>query len=121
MIVKEVLSLSTLVFAVPTANGTVCQHFGHSTEFTLIRVEEGRIIGKQSIFPPPHEPGILPAWLGELGVTHVIACGMGRRAQELFARAGIETVIGAGEGTPEELIARYLAGRLALGENPCDH
>ncbi|NLG83888.1 MAG: ATPase [Firmicutes bacterium] len=110
-----------MVFAVPTVNGAVCRHFGHCTEFTLIRVDEGRVIGKQSITPPPHEPGILPVWLAELGVTHVIAGGMGRRAQELFARAGIETVTGAGEGTPEELVEAYLTGSLVLGKNPCDH
>ena len=69
----------------------------------------------------PHEPGVLPAWLAELGVTHVIAGGMGHRAQEAFARAGIETVTGAEGGTPEELVEAYLAGRLVLGENHCAH
>ena len=113
--------MATLVFAVPTVDGAVCQHFGHSSEFTLLRVEEDRIVEKKSVSPPPHEPGILPAWLAELGVTHVIAAGMGYRAQEAFTQAGIETVIGAERGTPEELVEAYLAGRLVLGENPCDH
>ena len=112
--------MATLVCAVPTVDGKVCRHFGHSDEFTLLQVEEGRIVEKKSVSPPPHEPGILPAWLAKLGVTHVIAAGMGRRAQEAFTQAGIETVIGAEGGTPEELVEAYLAGRLLLGENPCD-
>ncbi|MGQ9779813.1 MAG: NifB/NifX family molybdenum-iron cluster-binding protein [Bacillota bacterium] len=113
--------MATLVFAVPTAEGKVCRHFGHADAFTLLRVEEGRIVEQKSVSPPPHEPGVLPAWLAELGVTHVIAAGMGYRAQEAFARAGIETVTGAEGGTPEELVEAYLTGRLVLGENPCRH
>ncbi|MCK7542001.1 MAG: hypothetical protein MZV63_69485 [Marinilabiliales bacterium] len=39
---------------------------------------------KHSSHPRPHEPGLLPGWLAEKGVTDVIAGGMGQRAIGLF-------------------------------------
>jgi len=51
----------------------------------------------------------------------VIAGGMGRRAQDLFARSGIEVIVGAPAAPPEELVRAYLAGELEAGENVCDH
>jgi ATP-binding protein involved in chromosome partitioning len=51
----------------------------------------------------------------------VIAGGLGRRAQELFDRSGIEVVIGAGQGEPREIVQSYLDGTLSVGPNVCDH
>ena len=50
-----------------------------------------------------------------------IAGGMGQRAQQLFAQSGIQVLVGAPAGTPEELVAAYLDGSLKPGENTCDH
>ncbi len=71
-------------FAIPLARGVLCNHFGHSEEFAIIETENGQIKDKELHTPPPHEPGVLPRWLGELGVKVVIAGGMGRRALDLF-------------------------------------
>ena len=57
---------------------------------------------------PAHEPGGLPEWLEELGVTHVIAAGLGEKAQKLLIHKGIEVVAGAPQGDPEELVKQYL-------------
>jgi predicted Fe-Mo cluster-binding NifX family protein len=46
---------------------------------------------------------------------------MGQRAQGLFAEQGIQVVVGAPAEIPERLVADYLAGTLAAGENVCDH
>ena len=54
--------------------------------------------------------------------THIIiAGGMGRRAQDLFADKKIQVVIGASSDTPERLVEEYIAGTLETGENVCDH
>jgi len=79
------------------------------------------VAGTTLLIPPPHEPGVLPRWLHEQGATHIIAGGMGRRAQDLFAQNGIRVIVGAPAGAPEELAAAYLAGTLVAGENVCDH
>jgi len=84
-------------------------------------VENQDIKKKEVLEPPPHEPGVLPGWLHELGVGVVIAGGMGQRAIELFAQKGIKVVTGALGGGPEQLVRQYLTIILVTGENVCDH
>ncbi|MBU4484024.1 4Fe-4S binding protein [bacterium] len=76
---------------------------------------------KEIIKAPPHEPGLLPKWLAEMGANVIIAGGMGSRAQGLFAEKNITVVVGAKEGTPEEIVTAYLNDALATGDNICDH
>jgi predicted Fe-Mo cluster-binding NifX family protein len=46
---------------------------------------------------------------------------MGMRAQGLFQENGIQVVIGALESDPEKAVLSYLSGKLATGNNICDH
>ncbi|HOB72593.1 MAG TPA: NifB/NifX family molybdenum-iron cluster-binding protein, partial [bacterium] len=73
--------------AIPLVNGMLCMHFGHCTQFAIIDVDdkEKKIVKREDVTPPPHEPGLLPKWLGEKNVNVIIAGGMGSRAQTLFA------------------------------------
>lgn len=108
--------------AIPVANGTLCAHFGHCEQFAILDVDEkGNVLSKNELMPPPHEPGVLPAWLHSLGVEHVIAGGMGSRAQGLFYDNGISVTFGAPVDTPEELAMAYIRGTLTRGDNMCDH
>ncbi|MDP8255275.1 MAG: iron-sulfur cluster carrier protein MrpORP [Candidatus Alcyoniella australis] len=108
--------------AIPTAEGTMCAHFGHCEVFTLVSVQNNEIIDTKQLPPPPHEPGVLPRWLSEQGANIIIAGGMGSRAQQFFTDFGIEVRVGAQPGsTPEELVRQYIAGTLATGDNICDH
>jgi len=109
--------------AIPLAQGTLAMHFGHCEQFALVDAdEETKVVGHVEIVAAPaHQPGLLPSWLADRGVQVVIAGGMGRRAQQLFAQDGLEVVVGAPSETPERVVADYLAGRLVTGENVCDH
>ena len=107
--------------AIPCAEGRLALHFGHAAEFALVDVADGQVSSVTMAAPPAHAPGVLPRWLAEQRVTVVIAGGMGSRAQDLFAQAGIQTVIGAPSLPPAEVAAQYLAGTLAAGDNICDH
>lgn len=107
--------------AIPLAEGKLAVHFGHCKEFAIIETENGTIKNKQILIPPPHEPGVLPNWLSELGANLVIAGGMGHRAQVLFNEKGIDVVTGAPALTPEEVVESYLKNTLVTGENLCDH
>ncbi len=113
----------TMKFAIPLAEGRLCMHFGHCQTFALVEVDPATkaVKSSQMVEPPPHEPGMLPRWLAERGVTAIIAGGMGSRAQALFAERGIEVVTGASGGTPTELVQAHLAGTLLTGANACDH
>ena len=107
--------------AVPTAQGTLCPHFGHCEQFALVDVEEGKILKTEYQTPPPHDPGVLPAWLHELGANVIICGGMGMRAQQLFAQNDIQVVYGAPNLPAEEVIRAHLEGSLVTGDNICDH
>lgn len=108
-------------FAIPIANGKLTAHFGHCQEFALIEVTNNEIANKQILVPPPHEPGILPSWLHELGADVIIAGGMGQRAVRLFNENGIKVITGAPELEPEALVTNYLDNTLMTGVNVCDH
>jgi len=109
--------------AIPLAQGRLCPHFGHCEEFALVDVDSQtkEIANVTKLQPPAHQPGVLPAWLSEQMAKVIIAGGMGRRAQQLFAQNGIEVVVGASPESPEALVSAYLDGRLETGDNICDH
>ncbi|MGE4587218.1 MAG: NifB/NifX family molybdenum-iron cluster-binding protein [Mangrovibacterium sp.] len=109
------------LFAIPLQNGRLCQHFGHCQQFSLVEVENGSITGENLLTPPPHEPGLLPAWLAGKGVTDVIAGGMGQRAVSLFNAQGIRVNVGAQPKDPKELVSEWLKNELITGDNACDH
>lgn len=108
-------------FAIPLAEGKLTAHFGHCQEFALVEVEGNEIKNKEILVPPPHEPGVLPKWLNELGANVIIAGGMGGRALELFDQNGIKVVTGAPSMEPEVLVKSYLENTLESGGNVCDH
>ena len=110
-------------FAVPVTEGKVAAHFGHCSHFALFDVDEAtKEIVKREVIPSPgHQPGFLPAWLAEEGVSVVIASGMGSRALALFNENRIEVVVGVLGDDPEKVVLDYIKGELATGDNICDH
>ncbi|MCE5248716.1 ATPase [bacterium] len=108
--------------AVPLTENSLAMHFGHCDRFAVMIVDDnGTVISRENLIPPPHEPGVLPAWLHSLGVTHIIAGGMGSRAQSLFAENNISVVVGAPLKPPEVLASMCATGQLEGGDNICDH
>jgi len=110
-------------FAVPVTESKVAAHFGHCSHFALFDVDEAtKAIVKREVIPSPgHQPGFLPAWLAEEGVSVVIASGMGSRALALFNDNRIEVVVGVLGDDPEKVVLDYIKGDLATGDNICDH
>ena len=110
-------------YAVPVSDGCLAAHFGHCEEFALLDVDVERksVVRKEMVAAPPHQPGLLPAWLAEEGVSAVIARGMGVRAQVLFEENRVQVITGALGEDPEQVVLGHLEGTLALGDNICDH
>lgn len=109
--------------AIPSTGGKVCMHFGHCDVFDVFEVDKvgKKIIKKESLTPPPHEPGVLPKWLATQDVECIIAGGMGSRAQQLFQQNNISVITGAPADTTESIIDLYLNEKLVTGSNTCDH
>jgi predicted Fe-Mo cluster-binding NifX family protein len=106
--------------AIATEGSTVAPHFGRCPEYTLYNVKDGSVTDKTVIPNPGHEPGFLPEYLSKLGVSCIIAGGMGMRAKNLFAGKSIQTVVGA-TGLVDEVAEAFAAGTLKGGESLCEH
>jgi ATP-binding protein involved in chromosome partitioning len=97
-----------LKFAVPVDDGKPAARFGEAKHYALITVKDRAVAGQELVDAPPHEPGGIPVWLENLGVTHVLTRDLGEKAQELLKKKGIEVVVGVPDEQPEILVGRYL-------------
>jgi len=95
-------------FALPVDDGKLSDKFGHASHFAVFTVKDGAVGPKELVSTPPHEPGGIPEWLDDLGVTHVIAGTLGEKAQALLTKKGMEVIAGAPLEAPEALVEKYL-------------
>jgi predicted Fe-Mo cluster-binding NifX family protein len=72
--------------AISTDGDQVSPHFGRCTSYTIIDLEDGKVLAQEVIENPGHEPGFLPQYLHKGGVNAIVAGGMGPRAQNLFQK-----------------------------------
>ena len=108
--------------AVPVdSEGALDAHFGHCKFFAILDTKEGEIISEDKVVPPPHEPGVLPKWLAEKGVTDVIAGGMGNRAIQIFNHFGVNVFVGAPQLSARILAEGFLKDTIKFNANYCDH
>ncbi len=74
----------TQKIALPMGGGKLSTHFGHCEYFAIVEVKDKKIVKITKETPPDHKPGVYPRWIASLGVTDVIAGGIGQRAIDLF-------------------------------------
>ncbi|MCU4164333.1 NifB/NifX family molybdenum-iron cluster-binding protein [Carboxylicivirga caseinilyticus] len=101
--------------------GILDAHFGHCKFFALVNTDGDKVISEEKVVPPPHEPGLLPQWLGGKGVTDIIAGGMGQKAIQLFNQNGVNAFVGAPQLNAIELVKGHLDGTLNFTANYCNH
>ena len=104
--------------AISTDTGFVSAHFGRCPTFAIAEIEDGKVCDVEEIDNPGHQPAFLPDFLAERGVKYIICGGMGNRAQMLFAEKKITPIIGV-TGKIEEVIEKFLQGKLEAGESLC--
>ncbi len=104
--------------ALPIDNNMIAGHFGHASKFALVSVDGGKIGGSELLTPPPHEPGVLPRWLKDIGATHLICGGIGARAVELLQESGVQVIAGVPVMDPSEAVEAFLAGRIRGATGP---
>jgi len=104
--------------AISTDGEYVSAHFGRCPSFTLVDIENGKLISKKVIDNPGHHPGYLPQFLSEKGVNCMVAGGMGMRAKELFKDANIDTILGV-EGKIDSIIDKIISDTLEGGKSLC--
>ena len=106
-------------YAISTDGPDVSMHFGRCPQFTLVEIENGKLINKQVIDNPGHHPGFLPGFLSQKGVNSIIAGGMGHKAMNLFEQANINVILGI-TGKVENVIKDIVTGELKGGETLCE-
>jgi len=104
--------------AISTDGNLVSAHFGRCPSYTIVELDEGKVVKRDLVQNPGHQPGFIPEFLHEKGVGCIVAGGMGRRASELFEGMGIEAVVGV-SGSVDDAIASILDGTLEGGESLC--
>ena len=106
--------------AVAYEDGTVFQHFGHTEQFKVYEIADGKAVssGLLSADGTGHEA--LAGFLKERGIDVLICGGIGSGAEAALRQQGIELFAGA-SGDADEAVAAYLRGELVNTGVNCDH
>ncbi|OYT15410.1 MAG: ATPase [Bacteroidetes bacterium 4572_77] len=107
--------------AIPTVRGLLSSHFGGCEVFTIFNIEDNKVIGVEVLPTPEHLTGSYPNFLAAQKITDIIVGGVGRRAIEIFNQEGINVYTGAQVKLPKDIAEDFLADRLSLTGNSCDH
>ncbi len=106
--------------AVTYENGNVFQHFGHTEQFKVYEVEDGKIIKSEIVGSDGKGHGALAGLLGDNGIDVLICGGIGGGAQAALQDHGIELCAGA-SGNADEAVEAYLRGELVNTGANCNH
>ncbi|MCL3781179.1 ATPase [Prolixibacteraceae bacterium JC049] len=102
-------------------NDVLAQHMGHSKVFDIYDVEGTEVTRIVQLAAPPHQPGILPKWLIEQGVTDVLTGGAGQKAIDLLNEGGVDVHVGTPVATSAELVTQFINETLQFTGNGCSH
>ena len=107
--------------AVCYEDGQVFQHFGHTEQFKLYDVEDGKIVGEQVVDTNGSGHGALAGFLKAAQVDALICGGIGGGAQMALAEAGIKLYAGV-TGSADEAAKVLAEGTLTYDPDAkCDH
>ena len=107
--------------AVTYENGEIFQHFGHTEQFKVYDVENGKIMSAEVVDTNGSGHGALAGVLSALHVDALICGGIGGGAQAALAAAGIQ-LYGGVSGDADQAAEALAAGTLAYNPNVmCSH
>ncbi|MBP3493368.1 MAG: NifB/NifX family molybdenum-iron cluster-binding protein [Oscillospiraceae bacterium] len=107
--------------AVTYENGMIFQHFGHTEQFKLYEVSDGKIVSAEVVDTNGSGHGALAGLLRALGAEVLICGGIGGGAQMALAEAGIR-LFGGVSGSADAAVQALLAGELLYDPNVmCSH
>ena len=107
--------------AVTYENGNVFPHFGHTEQFKVYDIIDGKVAGAQVMDTNGSGHGAIAGMLSAWEVDTLICGGIGAGAQTALAEAGIR-FYGGVSGSADEAVEALLAGKLAFDPDvQCDH
>lgn len=112
---------SVMRIAVTYENGEIFQHFGHTEQFKVYDVENGKVIATEVVDTNGSGHGALAGVLTALNADVLICGGIGGGAQMALKAAGIQ-LFGGVLGNADEVVEAYLANKLEYNpEVKCNH
>jgi predicted DNA-binding protein (UPF0251 family)/predicted Fe-Mo cluster-binding NifX family protein len=118
---KSVGGTTIMKVAVTYENGQIFQHFGHTAQFKIYDVDQGKIVSTAVVNTNGSGHGALAGFLQELQVDTLICGGIGGGAQTALGQAGIR-ICGGVSGDADEAVASLLSDSLVFSANAtCDH
>ena len=113
--------LCTMKIAVTYENGQIFQHFGHTEQFKLYEILDGKITHTEVIDTNGSGHGALAGFLMQHGVDTLICGGIGGGAQMALAEAGIR-LYGGASGDADAAVNALLSGGLIYNPDVrCNH
>ena len=107
--------------AVTYENGEVFQHFGHTEQFKVYDIEDGKIVHEEVVDTNGQGHGALAGFLFGGKVDTLICGGIGGGAQVALSEAGIK-LYGGVSGNADEAVKALIEGRLDYNPDvKCDH
>lgn len=107
--------------AVTYENGQIFQHFGHTAQFKLYDVEDGKVVASQVADTNGSGHGALAGFLQALKADVLICGGIGGGAKAALDEAGIK-LYGGVSGNADQAVDALLAGALSFDpEVRCSH
>ena len=107
--------------AVTYENGEIFQHFGHSQQFKIYDVEDGKILRSEVIDTNGSGHGALAGFLVVQKVDELICGGIGGGAQAALSRMGIK-LYGGVSGSADAAVQALIEGRLDYNPDvQCSH
>lgn len=112
---------NSMKIAVTYGDGQIFQHFGHTAQFKLYEVAEGKVVRAEVVDTNGSGHGVLAGFLMQQGVDTLICGGIGGGAQTALAEAGIR-LYGGVSGEADAAVDALLAGALSYDPNVrCSH
>lgn len=107
--------------AVTYEDGNVFQHFGHTAQFKVYDISEGKVTDTKVADTQGSGHGALAGLLTQWGVDTLICGGIGAGAQAALAEAGIK-LYGGVSGNADAAVDALLAGNLQFNPDVrCSH
>lgn len=107
--------------AVTYENGKIFQHFGHTEQFKVYDVEDGKIVSSKIVDSNGSGHGALAGFLCNHGIEVLICGGIGGGAQTALAHAGIK-LYGGVSGNADAAVQDFLDGKLDYNPDvKCNH
>ena len=107
--------------AVTYENGQIFQHFGHTEQFKVYTIEDGKIVASEVVDTNGSGHGALAGMLSALNIDVLICGGIGGGAQMALSNAGIK-LFGGVQGDADKAVEAYLNDTLSYDPDAkCDH